>query len=1564
MEDKTLSSLIIGEESLLIQCADAWLGRGQEISGIVTRNTRIHDWASDHGIPTLAPGGDLAVRLADLNIEIDYLFSITNLRMLPEAVLGLARRGAINFHDGPLPRYAGLNAPVWALLEGETEYGVTWHVMEAGPDRGAILEQEMFAMAPDETALTLNTKCYEAGIRSFTALIDDLLAGRLAPAEQDVSLRSYYAGARRPPLGGTIGWREGAEAITRLVRASDFGGYANPVAVAKCWTGRELVRVTAAGDTARASTEPPGTVVAVDAEALVVATGTTDLRITAVASLGGAGVPLSRLIEGSNLAPGGRLPLLEGPPADSLDSLVKTTAPHEAWWAKRLQAARFPDLPLVDRASREGANYRTLEVAVPAATDADTLLVTTCAWLARLSGPEPVDVGYRDDALAESTGDLTPWFADHVPIRITVGPEESFADFSRSCAGERARVCERTSYPRDLIGRMPELRARYPGGEVRFPVAVTVETAAASAVGDELTVAIDPAGGRISWLYDSARLSDTAIRALARQYSALVEAAVSDPGRRCRTLPLLAAEDLDLVLREWNSTDRAVAEGRCIHHLIEEQAAATPDQPAVVAGGVTLSYAELDARANQVALLLRQRGVANEDLVGVCLDRSEKMMVALLGILKAGAAYVPLDPTYPTKRLEFMVADSHLGTILTEERHRRRLPESDAATICLDTDWSAVTDQQATAGDVAVDPSQLCYVIYTSGSTGTPKGVMVEHRNVVNFFAGMDESVGDGRDEGAGDNEARVWLAVTSLSFDISVLELFWTLARGYTVVLHAGEATAPVPAVADAPAPARAPAATTPIGFSLCYFAADQGEPDDKYRLLLDGARFADRHGFEAVWTPERHFHAFGGLYPNPSVTSSALAMITDRIAIRAGSVVLPLHHPVRVAEEWSVVDNLSGGRVGIAFASGWMPNDFLIRPEGYADKKQVMLRDMDVVRRLWRGEAIEFPGAMDNEVEVSILPKPIQAELPYWITTAGNPETFAAAGRTGANLLTHLLGQSVAELAEKLDAYRQARAEAGHEGPGHVTLMLHTFVSDDLDSLKETVREPLKSYLSTATSLVKQYAWSFPAFKKREGQNFDDIDLNSLSAEESDALMEHAFERYFETSGLFGTPQSCRAMVESIKQIGVDEIACLIDFGIGAETVLANLPHLAELKELAQPAAPAESRETVGQLIERHGVTHMQCTPSMATMLLADPGTRKALPRLRHLLIGGEAFPTSLADDLTAAGVGAVTNMYGPTETTIWSATHRLNGTRDGIPIGRPIANTELYILDGDGQPTPIGVPGELFIGGRGVVRGYLDRPELTAERFVANRLSSDAGSRLYRTGDVARYRDDGTVEFLGRMDHQVKVRGYRIELGEIETALARHPAVAEAVVVARGEGGGDDRRLVGYVVLRDGPAGVDELKNHLRATLPEFMVPGHIVALDRFPLTPNSKVDRNALPEPESVAAQSRDEEGAQPSSAMEQQLADLWREVLKVPRVGPEDNFFDLGGHSLLVVQAHRRLRDDLQVELSITDMFRFPTVRSLASFIEDGDAAVAGAREGVSRAAGRRAALKRRRGRRV
>lgn len=893
--------------------------------------------------------------------------------------------------------------------------------------------------------------------------------------------------------------------------------------------------------------------------------------------------------------------------------------------------------------------------------------------------------------------------------------------------------------------------------------------------------------------YDRERFDHTTIGRLLAQMSTMLTAIARDAEQEIWAIPRLSAEERHTVLVAWNETTTPYREDRCIHELIDEQVTRTPDDTAVTFRDTSISYRELSVRSDALARKLRTLGVGPEIPVGIFVERSIEMVVGLLGILKAGGAYVPLDPSYPRERLAWMLEDARSPVLVTQARLVASLPRHTATIVCVDAP-DVTPDGVHAASPSGVTPENLAYVIFTSGSTGRPKGVMVRHRNVVNFFAGMDARVGG--------NESGVWLALTSISFDISVLELFWTLARGFKVVVQEEGERSPTPS--DEP---RTSASRRGMAFSLFYFAADSGEaPENKYRLLLEGAKFADENGFLAVWTPERHFHAFGGLYPNPAVTSAAIAATTKRIQIRAGSIVLPLHNPIRVAEEWSVVDNISCGRVGLSFASGWHAQDFALLPENYVTRREVMAHGIEVIKKLWRGEAVQAKSGDGSDISVRIFPAPIQKAPPIWVTAAGAPETFEMAGRIGANVLTNMLGQSVSDLRVKIARYRAARQAAGHVGEGHVTLMLHTFVGADLDVVREKVRRPFTDYLKTSAELVKKARWEFPAFaqpgRDRAGDAAGQADARELSPDEVDAMMAHAFDRYFSTSGLFGTPETCLAMVESLKEIGVDEIACLIDFGVDAESVLESLGHLNRLRERSVAASERDAGGgwDIAAQLRRHRVTHLQCTPSLAGILASSDDTLSALATLRRLLLGGEALPTALAEQLGRVIVGDILNMYGPTETTVWSTTSPVGKCGEPIMIGRPIANTQIYVLDDRREPVPIGAAGELYIGGASVARGYLHRPELTAERFIPDPFSTEPEARLYRTGDLARYRSQGEVEFLGRLDHQVKLRGYRIELGEIESALGAHPAVRESVVVVREDTPGD-KRVVAYVVPRAG-------------------------------------------------------------------------------------------------------------------------------------------------------------------
>ena len=796
-----------------------------------------------------------------------------------------------------------------------------------------------------------------------------------------------------------------------------------------------------------------------------------------------------------------------------------------------------------------------------------TLLAAFQALLSRYTGQDDIVVGspFTNRQRSEIEG-LIGFFVNTVPLRVDLSHDPSFRQLLHRVKETALAAYDHRELPLEkLVEELrPERNLSYnPLFQVLFAVQNTasvveqvagltlhlrdVDTGTAKF---DLTCTLLPkdSGLSTSFEYNTDLFEAPTIRRMMDSFHSILEAVARDPEQPISQLPLLSKKERQRVLLEWNATQHDYPREKCIHQLVEAQAAQSPDATAVLHEHNRLTYRELNQRANQLAHFLRRRGVGPEVPVGVCLENSLELTVALLAVLKAGGACLALDPGYPKERLQLMLEDSGAPVLLSREGLLPDLASSHTERICIFAAGEFLDDESRDNPEPNVTPASLAYMIYTSGSTGKPKGVMLTHGGLVNYVSAAIRLYGL--------RPSDRLLQFSSISFDIAIEEIFPTWAAGATLVLRSGN-------------------------FSL------------------------------------------------------------------AGSDFL----------RWA---------------------------------KQQKLTVLSVATAYWHE-------------------------------------------------LVHELSESGATL-----------------------------------------------------------------------------------------------------------PDTLRLLI------------------VGGEK--------------AQIQALEAWRKVAGT-------------------------------RVRWI------------------------NTYGPTETSVIATSYEPSASGplpSPLPIGRPVDNVRIHILDRNLQLVPVGIPGEVHIGGPGVARGYLNHADLTEAKFISDPFSSHPGARLYKTGDLARYLEDGQIEFVGRRDFQVKIRGFRVELGEIEAALAKHSAVRECIVVAREEG--NIKRLVAYVVpTAGGSPDPASLRKFLKKQLPEYMVPADFVRLEEFPLTPNGKVDRKALPAPQPGAI---DESGhVAPTNFVEMQLVAMWEEILARKPVGIRDNFFELGGHSLLAVRLMRRIEQNFKRKLPLTTLFEAPTIEQFAALLQ-------------------------------
>jgi amino acid adenylation domain-containing protein/non-ribosomal peptide synthase protein (TIGR01720 family) len=1176
---------LIGQSALLIGCGKTLLMQGHSIGLVSSADPAVQEWAGGSTLPWIDMGTqeNLAIRLKQAGV--DYLFSIANPCILGEQVLRSPRRMAINYHDALLPRYAGSHATSWAILNGETIHGITWHVMSSSVDCGDILRQVKLDVADDETAMTLNVKCFDAALRSFDGLLADLERGTAIPQAQDPTQRTFFSRHRRPLGAGIIDWNLPAQQIDRFARALNFGSCHNPLGLPKLLVNGSLF-VPENIEVLDRHAVPPGTVIAVEPHGLSVAAADRVVRVSRLRTLAGASIQLDVWAKEHNIRPGVCLQTLDNASVSNISAFDKRLAAEEEFWSECLGQIRPLALPYSRNIPSEDSVAKT--VPLPAADKARGLplhvmqtmtfpaelwknpfspgcrgntrehfLATFLGYCVSLSDDDEFDVGLCVPQPELPALQFGACFSGLVPHRVKANALQPVMQVLEELKTQLQQTQSRRTFPCDMVSRYPTL-AQVPELQLARPFSVALCCASNPDTirtgGRELTVVVTEDSRHCWWLHDPASLHARDVARMMEQFLEFSRSATADGARALGLVPIQSATQERQLTVEWNQSVCSYPIKRGLHQFFEERAVESPKALAVKCGPRSRTYSELNVRADRAAANLAAAGISRGSRVVLYTGRSIEAIEAIFGILKAGAAYVPLDPLTPIQRAVTIAVQTQPQAIVAD---RDRLPSAlelnrrlqrNIPVFCMDHGFPGDEFKNLHAPLPADAPKltwpataeDLAYVIFTSGSTGTPKGVEVRHRAALNTLDWVNRTFG----VGAGDT----LLSVSSFAFDLSVYDILGTLAAGGTLYL------------------------------------ADDEEVRDPRRLV-----------------------------------------------------------------------------------------------------------------EIIRSEPITF-----------------------W---------------------------------------------------------------------------------NSAPAALQQLTSLFP-----------------------------------------------------------DAPQCLSE-------------------------------------------------------------------KLRLVFLSGDWVPLALPGLLVSRFPNTqVVALGGATEAAIWSnwfVVQDLDPRWTSIPYGRPIQNSRYYILDRWLRARPVGIEGDLYIAGDCLADGYINAPELTAERFVPDPFARP-GERMYRTGDRARYMDDGNIEFRGRRDGQVKIRGFRVELGEIEAALHTHPGVRQAVVLAQ-RIAGHGVRLEAYIVAQKGTApSTAELREHLGRLLPQHMIPNILVQRQDIPLTPNGKVDRRALQheriEPGGV--------GEPPATELEERIAAIWRRVLGAGHVSRQDNFFELGGDSLMSVEVVARAAA-AGLELSPQHLFQCPTVAQLA-----------------------------------
>lgn len=1155
IENNIFSCYIIGNDNITLQCAEIIIANGHKLLGIISAADKIKTWCIAN---TVHHFDNITQFKISNHLDFDFLFSIINEEILSQEILTLPRYYCINYHDSPLPKYAGLYATTHAILNNEKEHAISWHMMESTIDAGDILKQPVFKIDKTDTALSLNLKCYEHAIQSFRNLVTELATNNTQPTKQNLEIRSYFGLKDKPPNLGFILWNQSSEAIDRLIRSLTFGNYPNQLGTAKIIFDKAVFILTGYEVSNKPSTYPPGTITYISEEIIQITTQTFDILISDVSDLQGNKYSIKNLSTKMELKLYQKLPEIE---IGFLKTLIKHPAMNpkiERFWVRELLNCTNSAVLFLSKMENKTPYKNTSKITkIPNEylnkmqqisqeySIVDILLTMSLVYLFRLNNYQNYSVLYSTPTLKKDLEGLTEFLSERLPLTTSFHSNLSFLEALKIVANNKAVHSQNHTFTNDLFIRYPELHLLPDLLDININVTDKNEIYQDK----KLNFHISSDGTWFNFTHSfnlkTYGRSNAYLKNLNQNFLCLLKDIVLAPHKAIFEFSIVDKSEQDKLFLTWNATAHKYNHKKILHQYFEIQAKKTPKFIAVAFENKTITYKELNHTSNMLGHYLRNRGIKPNDLIGIFLERGLEMVISILGVLKAGGAYLPLDPNYPNNRITYMLSNSKAPILLvSNEFSKTHFKKYSGEIINVNEIMTNKNLSKKNLNPIS-NHTNLAYVIYTSGTTGNPKGVAISHRSICNHMLWMQKKFQFQKND--------IFLQKTPFSFDASIWEFFAPLFSGAKLVMAPHDA----------------------------------------------------------------HTH-------------------------------------------------------------------------------------------------------------------------PYQLT-----------------------------------------------------------------------------------NLIKK---------------------NSI-------------------------------------------------------TILQVVPTM------------------LNELIHTHELP--SCTS------------------LKQVFSGGEALlPTVIKTFFKQNPSIELHNLYGPTETTVEVLTatcSKDDATSNSCRIGKPIFNTQVYVLDSKMQLLPIGIPGELYIGGDSLAVGYLHNTIATDQKFIPNPFSKNKQKKLYKTGDLVKWQSDGNIEYLDRIDNQLKIRGFRIETNEIETYLVKMKAIEQCIVIPVPHLD-DSISLSAYITLeKKAQISGKEVRSFLRKYLPEYMIPSCYFIVDKFLFTPSGKIDRKILPTPIRQLNSSND--STAPKNDIERLLKNIWISALKIKEIGTKDDFFELGGNSLIGMRIISAIKEQLSITLSIRKLFEFHTISSLAQEIE-------------------------------